>query len=184
MTRLTAPYCYPPLRRVLHWATVPAVALAFIAIWTREATDDTALRALLMQLHRVAGLLVLALTLARLIARLRDGAAPPTPDVSPTMARLADLAHGLIYALLCAQPLLGWAYLSARGRTFDLFGLATVPPLFERVDAWVDPLNLAHAAAGWALGVLLALHLAALPYHAFVLRHAPLARMWPRRDAA
>ena len=112
---------------LLHWLTAASVILAFGAVWTRGEVDDRALRATLLAIHRSAGLLALGLTLVRMVVRSRvSGPEHPLPRLQALAARLMHIA---LYALLAAQPMLGWAYSSARGQPILLLGALPVPAL-------------------------------------------------------
>jgi cytochrome b561 len=98
---------------VLHWMTAVLVLMQFVV-------NDDMRRAFRQQLgtadgdlssgagfHLVSGLLVLALTLARLAIRLTFGAPPPPAGVPLSFRVLASLVHWALYALLLLMPVTG-----------------------------------------------------------------------------
>ena len=94
-------------------------------------------------------------------------------------ARAASAVHGLLYLLMLAVPLLGWAYSNAAGFPVVWFGMLPLPD-------WVGPdkplaatLKLLHKIAAWGLAGLIVAHVAAALKHHFIDRDGLLARMWP-----
>ena len=168
----------------LHWGTVLAIVLAVVAVLWREAIDDKdgkALRIVLMQLHRQAGLLVLLALAARLLVRWRVGLARQAQAASPWALRAAQAAHLGLYGLLLAMPLLGLALSQAHAVDVKLFGLLPLPTLVEEDPDLADRLDELHAWGAWLLGGLVAAHAGAALWHHFVQRDGVLRAMWPAR---
>ena len=174
---------HPALTITLHWLSALAVFVALGVAWTRAALDDPAPRAWLMSVHQGAGVLVLALLLARVGTRLavrRDAAAQPLPRL---MQFAAHATHGVLYAVLLALPLLGWALANAHGHDVRLPGLATLPSLVpadpdlaESIEAW-------HVGLAWLLSGVIVLHAGAALFHHLVRRDAVLLSMLPPATA-
>ncbi|MCE1187026.1 MAG: cytochrome b/b6 domain-containing protein [Rhodocyclales bacterium] len=145
-----------------HWLTALILALAAGLILVRESAEGRALRTLLLNLHRNAGLL----------AAVAQGALP---------ARLAASAvHLLLYLLLLALPLVGWALSNAHGHDVSLFGLVQLPALVEEDEDLGDLLEDAHFWGACALGGLVLLHAGAALWHHWVLKDEVLRAMSPR----
>ncbi len=66
----------------------------------------------LYQLHKSIGVTILLLALCRLGWRLTHRP-PPLPDMPPLQRFAAEAGHVLLYALMLALPLTGWALVSA-----------------------------------------------------------------------
>lgn len=179
---MASDYTYSAGRKTAHWLTAAAMAVAFTAVWTREIIDEPALRATLMGWHKSAGFAVLLLALWRLALRARHGAAPALPGQPRLQVLAAALVHTGLYALMLAQPLLGWAYLSAKGRAVDI-GPLHLPALLAKSPALAEILGEAHEVAGAVLAIAIALHLGATVYHALWQREPILARMLPSLPA-
>ena len=98
---------YPAAIKWLHWITALCVAVLVpvgIIMHNLESgpTQDT-----LYFYHKSFGILVLALTLARLAIGLILGAPAPAAALTP-FERIASLiAHRLLYVLLIVMPILG-----------------------------------------------------------------------------
>jgi cytochrome b561 len=104
------------------------------------------------------------------------------------------MAHALLYAAMLALPLSGWlhdsAWKDAATHPMHWFGLfewprigfiMALPPTVK--EGLHDAFGSAHAAAGYALYALLALHLAGALKHQWLDGQQQLQRMaWSRRD--
>jgi len=155
---------YSRTQIVLHWAVVALLALQYLAhdgmedawrAFRQTGTAETGAGALL---HIVSGITVLVLVLWRLKLRASHGA-PPRPEGSALLGRLADATHWTLYGLLLLVPASGMAawFLGA-------------PAAGE-----------AHEVLKTLLLIVLLLHVAAALMHQFVLRDNLIARMMPKR---
>ncbi|HEY0197601.1 MAG TPA: cytochrome b/b6 domain-containing protein [Rhodanobacter sp.] len=175
----TAPM-HPRKMVVLHWLTVFCVAMAAALILTRDQIDGRAIRMWLLEGHRHFGLFVLLLFFARVALRIRLGKLPSDNSASKVVRILAGLTHVVLYALLLALPLLGWALSDAQGKPVHLLGL-TLPMIVGADEDLADELQAWHLDAAWALLGLVSLHVAAALWHHFVLRDRVLRMMLPGR---
>lgn len=159
---------YDRTARWLHWA-MAAMILAMIFIGVGMVASLEA-RPWLLALHRPLGLLVLVLAAWRLWHRWRHPA-PALPDSVPALqARAARASHVLLYALMFAMPLLGWAMSSAGGYGVVLPGGWVLPSLAPQDAALYTTLRTAHGVLGYAFFGLILLHLSGALYHAWVRR--------------
>jgi cytochrome b561 len=110
--------------------------------------------------HKWAGIVILALSLARLAWRLSHR--PPAPVPMPAwQARVFAASHRALYVLFIAVPLAGWAYSSSAGFPVVVFGVWPLPdfvPVDRELAAALKPL---HKLLAWSLAGLSALHVAA-----------------------
>jgi cytochrome b561 len=169
---------------LLHWSSVAAVVVAAAAALIHEAVEGAALRNLLMDVHRQAGLFVLFALALRLIVRLTIGLADVTKSMHPLLRLAAQGAHCALYAVLFVLPMLGWAGTSAHGVSLRLFGVLPLPSLVEDDPDLADTLTDYHLWAAWALLGLVIAHAGAAWWHHAVRRDGVLAAMlpWARRD--
>jgi cytochrome b561 len=172
---------HPALTRALHWGTAIAIVIAVAAMFVRDAVEDKALRQVLLEVHRQLGLLVLIAAGLRMVARLRIGLADHAPDMAAVMRLGAGAAHLLLYGLLVALPLVGWALCSAHGISLALLGVMHLPSLLSPDSELADTLSDYHIWLAWGLLVLVGAHVVAALWHHFVRRDAVLTAMLPGR---
>jgi len=171
----TAPrYSTPAI--VLHWllAVMILSSLAVGLYMTGLPFSPTRLR--LYNWHKWAGVMVLGLSALRLLWRLTHRPPPPVP-MPAWQEKASRLAHGALYVLFFAVPLAGWAYSSAAGFPIVLFGVLPLPdfvPVDRELSEQLKPL---HHWLAYALGAVVALHVAGALKHHFVDRDGLLSRM-------
>jgi cytochrome b561 len=176
-----APARHPPRTVALHWASAMAIVLTFAVAWSRDAADEKPIRELLLLVHSQLGMLILSMLVLRLWVRLHAHALAINGDARiPAWQRHAAAAnHGLLYLLLFAQPLLGWAVMNAQARIVSLFGLLALPALVQADPDIADTLADLHALTGWVLLALIGVHIGAALWHHFIRRDDVLTAMWP-----
>ena len=142
----------------------------------------------LTQTHKSIGLTVLCLSLLRVAWRLGHPV-PPLPAGMPAMLRFAAHAsHMLLYVLIVAIPLTGWALVSSSplGLPTLYFGwfawphlpwLAELPRAAKKVVS--HEFGAAHVVLAWSAIVLVPIHILAALYHQYIRRDGVLARMVP-----
>ena len=134
---------------LVHWITVVLIGLAVAAGLGREWLEGDLLRHQLLDLHRLLGLGVLGLSLARLALSRAFGAAKVNEHPTPVIGRAAAIGHGALYLALVVVPLLGWAQWSASGKTMALFAVLPVPALLGHDHDLADTLAQAHQVLAW-----------------------------------
>ncbi|KAF1725193.1 cytochrome b [Pseudoxanthomonas japonensis] len=163
------------LARLLHWCmALLIVVMLFIGV---GMVSSLSLRPALIDLHRPLGIAILLLALLRLVHRWRSPPPPLPADLPRLQAVAAKASHWLLYSLMLAMPLLGWAMLSAGGYPVHMVGTLRLPPLFPQDPALYTWLREAHGALGFALFALVLLHLTAALYHAWVRRDGVFGSM-------
>lgn len=174
-----APRRYDPVSISLHWLTLVLLIVLFGSIWAREGAGGGDTAALLLTVHRSAGVLVWLVTLARLIWKLSAASAPPLPAAMPRAQRwMARANEGALYLLLVAQPITGMVQSVARGKPFPLLGLA-FPALMARDKALGHLFHDIHETSATVLLVLVGLHALAAIFHGVVMRDDVLGSMLP-----
>jgi cytochrome b561 len=161
-------YQFPAFSRILHWLmAVMILAMLFIGIGMVASVTEYHW---LLSIHRPLGIAILVLAAIRLLNRLVRQP-PPLPNGMPTTMRLA--AHGshvLLYALMFAVPLVGWAMLSAARYPVVLYGAIHLPPIAPQSDQLYSILRTAHTALALTLFALFLAHFGAALMHRLVFR--------------
>ena len=170
---------YDPVAQGFHWLVLALLAVQFAVAWTMpDITKDTPDTGLVAW-HLSVGLTILLVMALRLAWRLAHPPPPPPEDLPAALRALSRATHWLLYAILLALPLLGWANASSRGYPARLFGVVELPALVAKGDAFGHALGDVHATVALALLAVLALHVAGALYHLVVLRDRTVQRMLP-----
>ena len=188
------------LAQGFHWImALMIIALAFVGVFMANFTDwfypdmleATTARVDLTQQHKSFGFVVFVLACLRVLWRWFSPVTPGLPDDTPSWQRLSvKVTHYGLYALIFIMPLSGWLMSSASPlNDVDaypaqiknmVFGLFEMPDPISPGDRDLASLfNTVHIYAGYALAVLLLLHIAGVLYHHFILRDSVLVRMLP-----
>lgn len=85
----------------------------------------------------------------------------------------------ILYVLIIAMTVLGWAGMSYRGWTVMLFGAIPLPPLAAKGTEWAHTAGDVHNFLVYVLLAFIALHVAGALYHYFIVRDRTLQRMLP-----
>jgi cytochrome b561 len=159
---------FPLTSRLLHWImAVLIVAMLFIGV---AMVSSLANYHRLVAIHEPVGILILVLAALRLVNRLIFPP-PSLPGGMPVLLRVAAAgSHWLLYALMFAQPLVGWAMLSAAGYPIALIGAFHLPPLVPHDVALYVVLRPLHTVLAFALFATFLLHLAAALTHGLIFR--------------
>lgn len=170
------------LQRTLHWL-MAAMVLTMLFIGVDMVATLKPRYWTLVSIHKPLGASILVLVLLRLGVRLRLGAPPLPADLPRWQAFGAKASHVALYALLIAQPLVGWSMLSAGGYPIVLYGGLHLPPIMLHSDALYSALRPAHTWLAFALFGVILLHLAAALFHALIRRDGVFWAMapWPSR---
>jgi cytochrome b561 len=162
--------------RVLHWL-MAVLILSMIFIGIGMVTSVSERHAWLLAIHKPLGVSIFVLAVIRLIVRLRNPP-PPLPSDLPLTQKIAAYAsHYLLYALMLAIPLVGWAMLSAGGYPVMLSHSLRLPPIFPVNAAAFAFLRHAHAWLALLLFLTFLAHLGAALYHGLIRRDGVLSSM-------
>lgn len=175
---------YPLAQRLVHWAVVVAVlpglalgltifALGFDGVMASFGQAGTNL---IYKYHKTLGVILLGLMVLRIGLKLALGKPDYDPPLTPFQRSASTVVHGLLYVLLLAQPVLGWAATAAGGYPIEFFN-AVLPGIVSKDKALSDMLYGVHGTVGLAILALIAVHLAAVVWHRLVLRDGVLTRM-------
>ncbi|MFM0322642.1 cytochrome b [Caballeronia glebae] len=172
--------------RLLHWATALLLLIQYVLAWTMPDVHRDTQPVGLIAWHLGLGVAIFLLVLVRLLWRSAHAAPPEPASLPPALRAFARYTHWLLYALLVAVPLMGWANASSRDWPVSLLAFMPMPPLAPTGSLIGHALGDWHRDFAWVLLALAGLHIAAALFHRFVLRDDTLARMLPkhRKQAA
>jgi cytochrome b561 len=167
----------------LHWTTAVLVVALFALsqIWEFLPKPE---RHPWIVAHMSFGVILTAVIVIRIAWRLIPGH-QVSPAVSGWVEIASKVVHYVLYAMLAAQALLGFAlrWSGEKPETMSFFGLEFGPffppspkPLhefFEESHEWI----------GWAIIIIAAGHAFAALYHHYALKDDVLWRMLPGRHA-
>jgi cytochrome b561 len=182
-----APVAAPPrftlASRLLHWSMAAMVIGQFFLGVTMIAA--LSYYPLLLAIHRVLGIAILVFAVVRVGNRLAHRPPAFMKTMGPLERKVATWSERLMYALLLAQPLVGWAMLSADDSPVTLVGPVHLPGIAPHGIALYVVLRTAHTVLAYLLFATFTAHVCAVTFHTVGLRDGLLSRMaiWPTRRA-
>jgi cytochrome b561 len=161
--------------RLLHWVmAVMVLSMLFIGISMVASLLDYHL---LVSIHKPLGILILILVGIRFVNR-RIHPPPIFPARMSSLERIAaTTSELLLYALMFALPLVGWAMLSAARYPVVLYGPLHLPPILPHSAALYAVLRKAHTALAYLLFITVIAHFGAILFHTLIVRDGILDRM-------
>jgi cytochrome b561 len=176
---------------VLHWIVAALIIIGIVAGLLGMDDNNPNVRTII-DFHKSIGLTLLGLVALRILWRMANKPPPLPATYSPAEQRLAHVAHGLLYALILLLPVTGYihdsAFKLAAQHPIKLYWLVPFPRIgfIEHLDpATKEQVHsiffASHVWLGYALYVLLALHIIAVAKHHFIDREPELQRMLPTR---
>jgi cytochrome b561 len=171
---------YPSSSKWLHWAVAACVLTTIPAALVMDRIGEGPLQDALFNLHKSLGVLILILMVLRLINRFIVGAPAPDPEIARWQRAASSAVHGLLYLLLLSMSLVGYVANSLYGAATPFFGLFEIPPIVGENQALSEKLFVLHTYVGWAVGVLVVMHIGAALQHHFMHGDNVLRRMLPR----
>ena len=167
---------YHPALVVLHrlMALLVIAALALGALVLAKTPNASPMKIEALRAHASGGMAILVLMLIRLTIRMRSAHPAPASAGHPILDWLGWASHRLFYVTVIAMAGSG-IIMALQTGLFDtvFFGQGKLP-----ADFWVFPIRGVHYALSRLLMTLIAVHVVAALYHAFVLRDALLGRMF------
>jgi len=123
------------------------------------------------------GILILVMVVVRAINRFTHRV-PKLPDTVGWLEHKFVVGSELTtYALLLAQPLIGWAMVSASGRSAEIFGSLNLPRIAPFSADLYFILRQTHSLFAYVLVAVIAAHVGAVLLHTLTLRDGMLSQM-------
>jgi cytochrome b561 len=165
-------------QRLLHWLmAICIISMLFIGVGMVSTVMPKYVP--LVATHKTLGMAILVLALLRLGVRIFCGAPPLPASLPPPMKLAAQLSHYLLYALMIAMPLLGWAMLSTANYPIVLLGDVRLPAILPQSDTLHTLFWNAHFYLAFAFFALILVHIAAALFHLLVRRDGVFETMGP-----
>ena len=164
--------------RVLHWL-MAALILTMLFIGVGMVTSVSWRYHFLVSVHKPLGVLILILAAIRLINRLFNPPPPLPAHMSALLKFVAHASHVVLYALMFALPLVGWAMLSAAPYPIVLYGALHLPPILPRDAALYAELRRLHTILALLFFATFLAHLGAALMHALIFRDGVFESMAP-----
>ncbi|EJF89093.1 cytochrome b/b6 domain-containing protein [Bartonella tamiae] len=180
-------YGYNSGAMILHWVLALLIIVMLIMGFSMQHIPqiDDGIRFSMIQIHKTLGVLVLALTLARIAWRLMN----KPPEHAP-MSKIEELTANLVvvlfYILMLAVPLSGWIMVSVSP--------TAIPTLFFKISGLIWPnlpldknvitlayMEKAHMVLAYSFVVLLGLHVGGALKHMIIDRVPEIQRIVPSK---
>ncbi|AGA64759.1 Cytochrome B561 [Liberibacter crescens BT-1] len=159
-----------------HWAVFLLILIAYLAINLR-GLKGTERRFFFMQLHFLAGSLVLILSLLRIGWRIIDRY-PPALSRKKFFLLASRIVHAALYVFILVQPLLGIMMINMAGHPVTLSWLNISYTLFGKNEVWGHDVHNMHVWLGTIFYYVIGLHILVALWHQFVKKDSLLKRMW------
>jgi cytochrome b561 len=175
---MTSRLHYGTPAKIFHRLIVALLAVQYPIGWLMPDLHRNMQPGAPMTFHVSFGITILVLIVLRLVWRLTH---PVAPESSlPTWQRLSsELVHWMLYTMVLAATLSGWAFASFRGWTLSFFYLCPLPMLASDNAAAGKAIDGLHQAAEWLLLALIVIHVGAALAHIFIYRDRIMQRMLP-----
>ena len=173
---------YSPSARRFHWWTVALILIQVpLGLYmayrgnVQGIFDD--LTNTLYSSHKLIGIIILLVVLARLAYRLIHGAPADEPTLEPWHKAASHFNHWGLYLLLLATPIAGYIGIS-QYPALNIFGIPLPGIVAANQDA-ASRTFLIHFWLAFALVAFVAMHAGAALYHYVIRKDNVLTRMLP-----
>jgi len=186
-TQATQVELYSPTARRFHWWTVVLVAIQvplglYMAYRGNTLGIFDGLTNNLYSSHKLIGITIFVVVLARLLYRLTHGAPADEPTLEWWQKAGSHLNHWSLYVLLLLVPIGGYIGIS-QYPALDIFGIA-LPGIVTANQEAASTTFMLHFWGAMLLVAMIAVHFAAAMFHYLIRKDNVLTRMLPslRRD--
>lgn len=169
---------------MLHWLSAVLIVASFALGVTMVDMKISPTKLQYFSWHKWLGITILGLATLRLLWRLTHRPPALGAETPRWQVRAAAVGHWVLYALLFAIPLSGWAYSSASGYSVVYLGLLPLPDWVPKDKLLASQLKDLHELLTTGLLVVVSVHLAAALKHQFIDKDGLLGRMWFGRKAS
>jgi cytochrome b561 len=129
--------------------------------------------------HKGLGAVLIAVVFARLLWRLAHPAPPWPPSMPALEQRIATQTHWVMYLVMVVAAVTGYVHVVGLGFPIELLNAIGIPPLIPRMERAAVISSFVHRFTAILLIGLVAIHIAEVFRHHWVLKDNILGRMWP-----
>src|SRR5262245_46453428 len=180
---IAAAATYSSTARRFHWWTAALVAIQApvgFAMVYRGGTLNIwdGITNALFNSHKLIGIVIFFLVLARLTYRLTRGAPADEPSIERWQKAASHATHWSLYLLLLLVPIGGYLGISLYG-ALDVYGLP-LPAIASANKAAAERVFFLHWIGAVLIILLVGAHVSAALFHYFIRKDGVLQRMWVR----
>lgn len=178
MAIYNTPNEYGTVTKTFHWV-IFLLVVTMLCVGFFLGSFSKEMRPIVMNVHKLTGLLILLLMTLRLFWSLIN-IKPILVFTSWWEKFLERTVHWLIYAAVIGMPLFGWIGSTAAGRAPHLGALTLPIPFVDKNDALKEWAFHWHNIFAYLLVGLLTIHVGAAFFHHFIRQDNVLRRMVPK----
>ena len=167
------------ITKLCHWSCVVLVISLIVVGLIMAEIENSPDKLKLYGLHKSGGITVLAIACAWGAWRLLNVRPEYPQSLSKLQQRAATTVKYMLTGFLFAMPLTGWGMSSAAGFPVSVFGMVTLPKLFEVNKPLAGDLRDIHQFLAYALIGVIVMHASAALLHHFHFKDDVLRRMLP-----
>jgi cytochrome b561 len=168
---------YGSVARFLHWCIFVLITSMLTAGFIMINMENSPGKFQLYALHKSFGILILFLAAVRLWWKFHN-LSPELPDsLDIWQKRAAKANHIILYILMFAMPLSGWAMSSAAGFPVSVFGWFILPSLIPANKELLEFFREAHLIIAYLIIIMVLFHATAAFLHHFYYKDNVLKRM-------
>ncbi|WP_299734583.1 cytochrome b [uncultured Roseobacter sp.] len=168
--------------RLLHWSmAILVIAMVPVGFLMIQKGLDRSLQNNLFIFHKNVGVLLLILIVIRIIYRWRNAPPPEPTHLATWQLKVAGATHWSLYTLLFVMPVAGYVRVRAGGFPIEALDAMGVPALVPKSKELAALAKSVHFYGGWAIAILMAMHIAAALQHGLIKRDGVFSRMWPTK---
>lgn len=168
---------YGSVAKFFHWLIFLLILIMIPLGYFMDDVSDKLLRGEVVNLHKLIGILILALMVLRAIWAWMN-VKPLMPPGSSRLEHWAErLGHLALYLFLIAMPISGWLMAVAAGKPPHYLGWSISLPIEKSklLAGWCSSI---HNTLAIVIIVFVSLHILAALYHHFIRKDNVLKRMW------
>ena len=172
---------YGPTAKIFHWLIFLLLAAQYAIGSIMPHIGKKTLDQGWVHWHLLVGAVILLVIVARAAWRLFHPVAM-AEGLTGWELLVSRITHLMLYAIVFAMTVLGWAAANYRGWTVSLFDAVPLPALAPKGTPWAHEAGDIHNILVYVLLGFIALHVLGALYHYFVKRDRVVQRMLMAND--